>query len=74
MIASLKASVFHTKLALTEPSFWQFCSVEKSSDDELSSNTSTSCDAELLQLVVEGEGSFKSIIQCYRGGLWKKET
>ena len=33
-----------------------------SSNDELSSDTSCSCDAESLQLVVEGEGSFNSII------------
>ena len=36
--------------------------------------TSFSCDVELLQLVVEGEGSFDSIIQCNRVGFWKKET
>ena len=29
-----------------------------SSNDELSSDTSSSCDVESLQLVVEGEGSF----------------
>ena len=29
-----------------------------SSDDELSSNTLSSCDVESLQLAVEGEGSF----------------
>ena len=45
-----------------------------SSDDELSSNTSSSCDVESLQLAVEGEGSFNSIAQRYRVGLWKKET
>ena len=30
-----------------------------SSNDELSSDTSSSCDVESLQLAVEGEGSFK---------------
>ena len=45
-----------------------------SRDDELSSNTSFVCDVELLQLVLEGEGSFNSIVQCYRAGSWKKET
>ena len=34
-----------------------------SSDDELSSNTSSSCDVESLQLAVEGEGSLNSIVQ-----------
>ena len=34
-----------------------------SSNDELSSDTSSSCDVELLQLAVEGEGSFNSIVQ-----------
>ena len=32
-----------------------------SSNDELSSDTSSSCDVELLQLAVEGEGSFKDV-------------
>ena len=47
-----------------------------SSDDELSSNTSSSCDVEsLLPLAVEaGEGSLDSIVQRYRFGSWKKET
>ena len=36
-----------------------------SSNDELSSNTSSSCDVKSLQLAVEGEGSFtcNSIVQ-----------
>ena len=34
-----------------------------SSDDELSSNTSSSCDVESLQLAEEGEGSLYSIVQ-----------
>ena len=34
-----------------------------SSNDELSSDTSSSCDVESLQLAVEGEGSFNSIVQ-----------
>ena len=34
-----------------------------SSDDELSSTTSSSCDVESLQLGVEGEGSLNSIVQ-----------
>ena len=33
------------------------------SNDELSSNTSSSCDVESLQLAVEGEGSLNSIVQ-----------
>ena len=36
-----------------------------SSNDELSSDTSSSCDVESLQLAVEGEGSFNSIVQCW---------
>ena len=32
-----------------------------SSNDELSSDTSSSCDVEPLQLALEGEGSFNSI-------------
>ena len=35
---------------------------------------SSSCDVKSLQLAVEGEGSFNSIIQCCRVGSWKKET
>ena len=45
-----------------------------SSNDELSSDTSSSCDVESLQLAVEGEGSFNSIVQRYRVVSWKKET
>ena len=45
-----------------------------SSNDELSSDTSSSCDVESLQLVVEGEGAFNLIVQRYRVGSWKKET
>ena len=45
-----------------------------SSDDELSTNTSSSCDVEFLQSAVEGEGIFNSIVQRYRVGSWKKET
>ena len=41
-------------------------------NDELSSDTSSSCDVESLQLAVEGEGSFNSIVQRYRVGSWKK--
>ena len=44
------------------------------SNDELSSDTSSSCDVESLQLAVEGEDSFNSIVQRYRVELWKKET
>ena len=47
---------------------------KKFSDDKLYSNTSSSCDVESLQLAVEGEGSFNSIVQRYRVGSWKKET
>ena len=36
-----------------------------SSNDELSSDTSSWCDVESLQLAVEGEGSFNSIGQGY---------
>ena len=42
--------------------------------DELSSDTSSSCDVDSLQLAVEGKGSFNSIVQRYRVGSWKKET
>ena len=44
------------------------------SNDELSSKTSSLCDVELLQLAVEGEGSFNLTIQCYQVDSWKKET
>ena len=39
--------------------FVSFIQCENSSDDELSSNTSSSCDVESLQLAVERERSFK---------------
>ena len=45
-----------------------------SSNDELSSDTASSCDVESLQLALEGEGSFNLIVQHYRVGLVKKET
>ena len=51
-----------------------FIQWEMSSDDKLSSNTSSSCDAESLQLGVGGEGSLNSIAKRYRVGSWKKET
>ena len=35
-------------------------------NDELSSDASSSCGVESLQLALEGEGSFNSIIQRYR--------
>ena len=37
-----------------------------SSNYELSSDTSSSCDVESLQLAVEGKGSFNSIVQRYQ--------
>ena len=43
-----------------------------SSNDELSSDKSSSCDVESLQLAVEGEGSFNLIVQSYRVGSWKE--
>ena len=43
-----------------------------SSNDELSSDTSSSCDVESLQLAVEGEGSLNLIVQRYRVELWKE--
>ena len=45
-----------------------------SSNDELSSDTSSSCDVESLQLAVEGEVFFNSIVQLYRVVSLKKET
>ena len=54
--------------------FGSFIQWKISSNDELSSDTSSSCDVESLQLAVEEEGSFNSIIQRYRVGSWKKET
>ena len=45
-----------------------------SSNDELSSDTSSSFDVESLQLAVEGEGSFSSIVERYRVESWKKEA
>ena len=44
-------------------SFGGFIRWKKSADDELSSNTSSSCDVESLQLAEEGERSFNSIVQ-----------
>ena len=43
-----------------------------SEDDNLSSNTSSSCDVKSLQLAVEREGSLNSIVERYRVGSWKK--
>ena len=43
-------------------------------NDELFSDTSSSFDVESLQLAVDGEGSFNSIVQRCRIGSWKKET
>ena len=43
-------------------------------NDELSSDASSSCGVESLQLALEGEGSLNSIVQRYRIGSWKKET
>ena len=48
--------------------------MENVSNDESFSDTSSSCDVELLQLAVEGESSFNSIVQRHRDGSWKKET
>ena len=45
-----------------------------SSNDELSGDTSSSCDVESLQLAVEGEDSLNSVVQRYHVGSWKKET
>ena len=68
-------SIFPTKLALTEPSFWRFYSVENVLNDELSNDISSSCDVEsVLQQAGGGEGSFNSIVQRYRVGSWKKES
>ena len=53
--------------------FGGFILWKMSSNDELSSDTSSSCDVESLQLAVEGEGFFNSIVQRYRVELWKKE-
>ena len=43
--------------------FGGFIQWKMSSNDELSSDTSSSRDVESLQLAVEGEGSFNSIVQ-----------
>ena len=43
-------------------------------NDELSSDTSSLCDVESLQLAIEGEGPFNLVVQRYRVGSWKKET
>ena len=43
--------------------FGGFIQLKMFSNDELSSDTSSSCDVESLQLAVEGEGSFNSIVQ-----------
>ena len=59
--------------SLSRP-FGSFIQWKMSSNDELSSDTSSSCDVESVQLAVEGEGSFKKIVQRYRVGSWKKET
>ena len=47
--------------------------MENVSNDESSSDTSSSCDVELLQLALEGEGSFNPIIQRYRVGLMEED-
>ena len=65
-IASLRVSVFPTKLALTEPSLWRLYLREKSS--QMMNYPSSSSDIKSLQLAVEGEGSFNSIIQCCESG------
>ena len=44
--------------------FGGFIQWKMSSNDELSSDTLSSCDVESLQLAIEGEGSFNSIVQC----------
>ena len=62
VLKSLRVSVCLTNLALTEPLFGSFIQWKKSSDDELSSTTSSSRDDASLQLAVEGEGFFNSII------------
>ena len=48
--------------------FGGFIQWKMSSDDELWINTSSSCDVETLELAVEGEGAFNSIVQRYRVG------
>ena len=47
--------------------------MENVSNDESSSDTSASCDVELLQLALEGEGSFNPIVQRYRVGLTEED-
>ena len=39
--------------------------MEKFSDEELSNDTPSSCDVKSLQLAVEGEDSFNSIVQRF---------
>ena len=57
---------------------WAVFLAEMSWNDELSSDTSSSCDVESLQLAVEGEGSFNSILQVLqrysRVGSWKGDV
>ena len=43
--------------------FGGFIQWKMPSNDELSSDTSSLCDVESLQLAVEGDGSFNSIVQ-----------
>ena len=47
--------------------------MEIPSNDKLFGDILSSCDVELLQLTVEGEDSFNSIVKVYRVGSWKKE-
>ena len=49
-----------------------FSGKSQDSDDELSSNTSSSCNVESLQLTVEWEGSFNSVI-VQRASIWVVE-
>ena len=54
-MAALRVSVCPTKLALTEVSlFGSFIQWKKSSNDELSSKASSSCDVKSLRLAVKG--------------------
>ena len=73
MCKTLSQCISYKVIALTEPSFWRFIQWKMSSNDELSSDTSSSCDAESLQLALEGEGSFNLIVQRYRVGSWEKQ-
>ena len=62
-IASLRVSVFPSKLALTEPSYQRFIQWKNFSDFESSRSTSSSCGAESLQLTVDRSALSSRVVE-----------